>query len=100
MKDGHLEGLRIKALPQDSIEIDKASGRISVGTNLDGNHQETNNILIEFKRINASLLNEIKRTLMDNRRPIPIVFNSFGFRNRKSSGGSSESEKKYKTEFP
>ena len=96
MKDGTLSGIKIKTLPQDSIEIDKSSGRVAVGTNLNGNSKEDN---FMGSQQMISILENINRSVMSNKSPSSVVFDSYKYRDRKTSGGSANSHTKYKTAF-
>ena len=97
MKDGKISGINIKALPQDSIHIDKSSGDMSIGTNLSG-ATETNRLLKEQNTKFSNLLQETVKNRPTFRNPT-IVFDSFKYSNKNASNGSSSSNKRYKTGF-
>jgi hypothetical protein len=97
MKDGRISGLKIKTLPQDSIQIDKSTGDVAVGTNLNG-AVETNRLL----STQNSKLDELMKLTKANRplfRDPTIVFDSYKWSDKNASRGGSNANTKYKTGF-
>jgi hypothetical protein len=91
VEDASISGIKVNALPMDSIQIDKQNNKVSIGTNLNGD----NNMDAVVKAI-ADLKKAIVATANIN---VTTTYDAFEASNAQASNGIRQTNTKYKSSF-